>query len=161
MRIKKLEILGFKSFPERVSFSFPEGITGIVGPNGCGKSNIVDAVLWVVGERSARHLRARLMEDVIFNGADGNKPMGMAEVSILFSNEDIGVPAEYAGYDEIMVTRRLFRSGESEYYINKSPCRLRDVTDLFAGTGIGTNAYSIFEQGKVDFVLNSRPQDRR
>jgi chromosome segregation protein len=111
MKIKKLEILGFKSFPERVSLSFPMGITGIVGPNGCGKSNIVDAVLWGVGERSARHLRARLMEDVIFNGTNGYKPMGMAEVSILFSNEDGGVPAEYAGYEEIMVTRRVFRSG--------------------------------------------------
>ncbi|UCD72222.1 MAG: chromosome segregation protein SMC [Syntrophobacterales bacterium] len=161
MRIKKLEILGFKSFSERVSLSFPVGITSIVGPNGCGKSNIVDAVLWVVGERSARHLRARLMEDVIFNGADGDKPMGMAEVSILFSNEDGGVPAEFAGYEEIMVTRRFFRSGESEYYINKNPCRLKDVTDLFAGTGIGTNAYSIIEQGKVEFILNSKPQERR
>ncbi len=161
MKIKKLEILGFKSFPERVSFSFPVGITGIVGPNGCGKSNIVDAVLWVVGERSVRHLRARLMEDVIFNGTNGNKPLGMAEVSILFSNKDGGVPAEYAGYEEIMVTRRVFRSGESEYYINQNPCRLKDVTDLFAGTGIGTNAYSIIEQGKVDFILNSKPQERR
>jgi len=161
MKIKQLEILGFKSFPERVSLSFPLGITGIVGPNGCGKSNIVDAMLWVVGERSARHLRARLMEDVIFNGTNGYKPMGMAEVSILFSNEDGGVSAEYAGYEEIMVTRRLFRSGESEYYINKNLCRLKDVTDLFAGTGIGINAYSIIEQGKVDFILNSRPQERR
>jgi len=161
MRVKKLEILGFKSFPERVSLSFPVGITGIVGPNGCGKSNLVDAVLWVVGERSARHLRARLMEDVIFNGTDGNKPMGMAEVSILFSNEDGGVPGEFAGCEEIMVTRRLFRSGESEYFINKNPCRLKDVGDLFAGTGVGTNVYSIIEQGKVDFVLNSRPQERR
>ena len=161
MRVKKLEILGFKSFPERVSLSFPVGITGIVGPNGCGKSNLVDAVLWVVGERSARHLRARLMEDVIFNGTDGNKPMGMAEVSILFSNEDGGVPAEYQGYEEIMVTRRFFRSGEGEYYINKNPCRLRDVVDLFAGTGIGTNAYSIIEQGKVDFVINSKAEERR
>jgi len=161
MKIKKLEILGFKSFPERVSLSFPVGITGIVGPNGCGKSNIVDAVLWVVGERSARHLRARLMEDVIFNGADGNKPMGMAEVNILFSNDDGGVPAEYGEYEEIMVTRRLFRSGEGEYLINKNPCRLKDVVDVFAGTGIGMNAYSIIEQGKVDFILNSKPEERR
>ena len=161
MKIKKLEILGFKSFPERVSLSFPMGITGIVGPNGCGKSNIVDAVLWAVGERSARHLRARLMEDVIFNGTNGYKPMGMAEVSILFSNEDGGVPAEYAGYEEIMVTRRVFRSGEGEYYINQTPCRLKDVMDLFAGTGIGMNAYSIIEQGKVDFILNSKPEERR
>jgi chromosome segregation protein len=161
MKIKKLEILGFKSFPERVSLSFPGGITSIVGPNGCGKSNIVDAVLWAVGERSARHLRARLMEDVIFNGTNGNKPMGMAEVSILFSNEDGRAPAEYQGYEEIMVTRRFFRSGEGEYYINKNPCRLRDVADLFAGTGIGTNAYSIIEQGKVDFIINSKPEERR
>jgi chromosome segregation protein len=161
MKIKQLDILGFKSFPERVSLSFPAGITGIVGPNGCGKSNIVDAMLWVVGERSARHLRARLMEDVIFNGTNGYKPMGMAEVSVLFSNEDGVVSAEYAGYEEIMVTRRLFRSGESEYYINKNLCRLKDVMDLFAGTGIGINAYSIIEQGKVDFILNSRPQERR
>ena len=117
MKIKKLEMLGFKSFPEKVSLSFPVGITGIVGPNGCGKSNIVDAVLWVAGERSARHLRARLMEDVIFNGTDSCPPLNMAEVSITLSNESKHLAIDY---DEVTITRRLYHSGESEYLLNKT-----------------------------------------
>lgn len=161
MKLKSLEMVGFKSFVDRLHLTFPEGITTIVGPNGCGKSNIVDAVLWVLGERSAKHLRGKLMEDVIFNGAEGRKPLGMAEVSLTFSNEDGSAPKEYEQYSEITVTRRLYRSGESEYLINKIPCRLRDITDLFLDTGIGVNGYSIVEQGRVEHLINANPQDRR
>jgi len=161
MKLKSLEVIGFKSFVDRLHLSFPEGITTIVGPNGCGKSNIVDAVLWAIGERSAKHLRGRLMEDVIFGGTDGRRPMGMAEVNLTFSNEDGSAPKEYEQYSEITVTRRLFRSGESEYLINKVPSRLRDITDLFLDTGIGVNGYSIVEQGRVEHLIHANPQDRR
>lgn len=161
MKLKALEAVGFKSFVDRLHLSFPGGITTIVGPNGCGKSNFVDAVLWAIGERSAKHLRGRSMEDVIFNGTDGRKPLGMAEVNLTFSNED-GLAAEgYGQYTEITVTRRLYRSGESEYLINKVPCRLRDITDLFLDTGIGVNGYSIVEQGRVEYLIHANPQDRR
>jgi chromosome segregation protein len=161
MKLKSLEAIGFKSFVDRLHLSFPGGITTIVGPNGCGKSNFVDAVLWAIGERSAKHLRGRLMEDVIFNGTDGRKPLGMAEVNLTFSNEDGLASEEYGQYSEITVTRRLYRSGESEYLINKVPCRLRDITDLFLDTGIGVNGYSIVEQGRVEHLINANPQDRR
>ncbi len=161
MKLKSLEVIGFKSFVDRLHLSFPGGITTIVGPNGCGKSNVVDAVLWAIGERSAKHLRGRLMEDVIFNGTDGRKPLGMAEVNLTFANEDGLAPEEYGQYSEITVTRRLYRSGESEYLINKVPCRLRDITDLFLDTGIGVNGYSIVEQGRVEHLINANPQDRR
>ncbi|HUL32216.1 MAG TPA: chromosome segregation protein SMC [Thermodesulfobacteriota bacterium] len=161
MKLKSLEAIGFKSFVDRLHLSFPGGITTIVGPNGCGKSNFVDAVLWAIGERSAKHLRGKLMEDVIFNGTDGRKPLGMAEVSLTFSNEDGSAPKEYEQYSEITVTRRLYRSGESEYLINKVPCRLRDITDLFLDTGIGMNGYSIVEQGRVETLISANPQDRR
>ncbi len=161
MKLKSLEVIGFKSFVDRLHLSFPEGITTIVGPNGCGKSNVVDAVLWAIGERSAKHLRGRLMEDVIFGGTDGRKPLGMAEVNLTFFNEDGSAPKGYEQYSEITITRRLYRSGESEYLINKAPCRLRDITDLFLDTGIGVNGYSIVEQGRVEYLINANPQDRR
>ncbi|HXX36293.1 MAG TPA: chromosome segregation protein SMC [Thermodesulfobacteriota bacterium] len=161
MKLKSFEAIGFKSFVDRLHLSFPGGITTIVGPNGCGKSNFVDAVLWAIGERSAKHLRGRSMEDVIFNGTDGRKPFGMAEVNLTFSNEDGSASEGYAQYTEITVTRRLYRSGESEYLINKVPCRLRDVTDLFLDTGIGVNGYSIVEQGRVEGLIHANPQDRR
>lgn len=161
MRLRSLEVHGFKSFCERISFSFPTGITTIVGPNGCGKSNILDAILWVIGERSARHLRGKVMEDVIFAGADGMKPLGMAEVSVILSNDDGGCPERYKEFDEIMISRRLFRSGESEYFINKAPCRLRDVSDLFLDMGMSNQAYSIVEQGKIEAIINAKPEGRR
>jgi len=161
MKLKSLEVIGFKSFVDRLHLSFPEGITTIVGPNGCGKSNVVDAVLWAIGERSAKHLRGKLMEDVIFSGTDGRKPLGMAEVNLTFSNEDGSAPKEYEQYSEITITRRLFRSGESEYLVNKVPCRLRDITDLLLDTGIGVNGYAIVEQGRVEHLINANPQDRR
>jgi chromosome segregation protein len=161
MRLRRIEICGFKSFMERTVFSFPSRITGIVGPNGCGKTNVADAVLWAMGEMRPSHLRSRSMEDVIFNGTENQKPLGMAEVSLIFENDGV-VPVEgYGDYNEIMVSRRLFRSGESEYLINKVPCRLKDVRDLFLGTGVGIHAYSIIEQGEVDMLLNARPEDRR
>ena len=159
MRIKKLEISGFKSFAERARLQFGAGITGVVGPNGCGKSNIVDAIRWCMGEMSAKHLRGRGMQDVIFSGSDNHGPLGMAEVTLTFDND--GSQGHVPNYSEIAVTRRLFRDGSSEYLINKVPVRLRDVTDLFLGTGVGTRAYSIIEQGRIGFIVNSRPEDRR
>ncbi len=160
MRIKRLEIHGFKSFAERAVLNFGEGITGVVGPNGCGKSNIVDALRWCMGEMSAKHLRGRAMQDVIFAGSDSRGPLGMAEVTISFHN-DGNVPPQYASFSEIAVTRRLHRDGSSEYLVNKVPARLRDITDLFLGTGVGTRAYSIIEQGRIGFIVSSKPEDRR
>jgi len=161
MRLKRLEMIGFKSFAQKTVVELNPGITAIVGPNGCGKSNIVDALRWAMGEQSARHLRGHQMEDVVFSGSDSLPATGMAEVSIVFDNEDGRSPAEYSNFSEIMVTRRLFRSGESEYAINKTDCRLKDVVDLFLGTGVGSKAYSIVEQGKVDELVNSKPEERR
>lgn len=161
MKIKSIEISGFKSFSEKTALTFQPGITSLVGPNGCGKSNVVDALRWAMGEQSAKQLRGNTMEDVIFNGSETKKPTGMAEVSLTFSNEDGQAPVHFSNYSEIMVTRRLFRSGESEYYLNKIPCRLKDITDLFLDTGAGAKAYSIIEQGKVEQIINAKPFDRR
>ncbi len=161
MQIKRLEIVGFKSFVDRVTLDFSEGIAAVVGPNGCGKSNLLDAIRWVMGEQSAKNLRGRSMEDVIFGGSETRKPVGMAEVSMIFSNErGLGPPA-IRDYPEIMVTRRLYRNGDSEYRLNKTPCRLLDITELFMDTGVGARAYSIIEQGKIGMILNAKPQDRR
>ena len=161
MRLKSLEIVGFKSFVDRTIVHFEDGITGVVGPNGCGKSNIVDAIRWVMGEMSAKHLRGSQMEDVIFNGCESRAAMGMAQVFLTFDNADGRAPAEYAHYNEIQIGRRLYRSGESEYFINKTPCRLKDVIDLFLGTGVGTKAYSVVEQGMIGSIVSSKPEDRR
>jgi chromosome segregation protein len=162
MRIKRLDITGFKSFMDKSLFAFGDGITGVVGPNGCGKSNVVDALRWVMGEQSAKALRGRGMEDVIFNGSETQGPLSMAEVSLTLSiAADDGLAPQYAGYPEITVTRRLFRSGESEYLINKTGCRLLDIVELFLGTGVGTRAYSIIEQGRVGLIVSSKPEDRR
>lgn len=161
MKIKRLEIIGFKSFLDKVSLDFTQGITAIVGPNGCGKSNIVDAIRWVMGEQSARNLRGKNMEDVIFGGSESRKPLGMAEVSLVFSAEDNKIPAKYLNFTEIQVTRRLYRDGESEYLLNKTPCRLMDVAELFMDTGIGARAYSIIEQGRIGMILLSKPEERR
>src|SRR5438874_8042786 len=161
MKIRRLEISGFKSFADRVVFSFDDGITGVVGPNGCGKSNVVDAVRWAMGEQSAKHLRGRAMEDVIFSGSESRPATGMAEVSLTFQNDGRLVPPQYAGFGEITVARRLFRNGESDYEINKTPCRLLDITELFLGTGVGTRAYSIIEQGRIGLIISAKPEDRR
>ena len=161
MKIKRLEIQGFKSFADKVVLDFQQGVTGVVGPNGCGKSNIVDAIRWCMGEQSAKNLRGKAMEDVIFAGSDNRKSLGMAEVSLVFSTEDGRAPAKYLEFNEIQLTRRLYRDGESDYLINKTPCRLLDITELFMDTGVGTKAYSIIEQGKIGQVLHSRPEERR
>jgi chromosome segregation protein len=165
MRIRKLEIAGFKSFVDRTVIHFDTDVVGIVGPNGCGKSNIVDSIRWCMGEQSAKHLRGRAMSDVIFNGSEHRGPHGMAEVTLTFDNGDPEIsatlPLEYRDYSEIAVTRRLFRDGTSEYLINKTQVRLKDVTDLFLGTGVGTKAYSIIEQGKIGLIVSARPEDRR
>ena len=165
MHIKRLEIAGFKSFVDRTVIHFDHDVVAIVGPNGCGKSNIVDAIRWCLGEQSARHLRGRSMEDVLFNGSESRGPHGLAEVTITFdnTNQDYAntLPPEFRDYPDIAVTRRLFRDGTSEYLINKTQVRLRDVTDLFLGTGVGTKAYSIVEQGRIGQIVSARPEDRR
>jgi len=161
MKIKKLTIHGFKSFPDRAIFAFPPGTSAIVGPNGCGKSNIVDAIRWVLGEQNARHLRGKLMEDLIFTGSDSRKPIGMSEVILTLSNEERNAPAAYANFTEIEIQRRLYRSGESEYFINKVPSRLKDIIELFTDTGIGTRAYSIIEQGQIGWLITAKPEERR
>ncbi|TWJ13513.1 chromosome segregation protein SMC [Geobacter argillaceus] len=161
MKIKRLEIIGFKSFVDRTILDFPQGVTAVVGPNGCGKSNVVDAIRWVMGEQSVKNLRGRQMEDVIFGGSEGRKPLGMAEVSLVFSAEDGRVPAKYLNFSEIQVTRRLFRDGESEYLLNKTPCRLMDIAELFMDTGVGARAYSIIEQGRIGMILLAKPEERR
>ena len=161
MRIKKLELVGFKSFKDRTVIHFDAGITGVVGPNGCGKSNIVDALVWVMGEMSAKHLRGSSMEDVIFAGADGYAPMGMAEVSLTLENDGGPFPVKYLNHSEIMVTRRLHRSGESEYLINKEVARLRDVQEIFMDTGAGSKGFSIIEQGAIGKIVTAKPEDRR
>ena len=161
MKIKRLELAGFKSFADKVVLDFQQGVTGVVGPNGCGKSNIVDAIRWCMGEQSAKNLRGKAMEDVIFAGSESRKSLGMAEVSLIFSTEDGRAPAKYLDYAEIQLTRRLYRDGESDYLLNKTPCRLLDITELFMDTGVGTRAYSIIEQGKIGMILHSRPEERR
>jgi chromosome segregation protein len=158
MHLHSLELVGFKSFADKTIFEFHEGVTAIVGPNGCGKSNVLDAVRWVLGEQSAKALRGGEMADVIFNGTDSRKPVGFGEVSLTFTNcgSELGVD-----WHDVRVTRRVYRDGNSEYLLNKTPCRLRDIQALFADTGVGRSAYSIMEQGKIDLILSSRPEDRR
>jgi len=161
VRIKSLQVHGFKSFVDRTVFSFQDGITAVVGPNGCGKSNVVDAVRWVMGEQSPRRLRGKGMEDVIFAGSETRPPIGMAEVVLAFDNQEGGAPAAYAAFSEIQICRRLYRSGESEYLINKTPCRLRDIQDFFRDSGIGAKGYTIVEQGRIAEIVSARPEDRR
>ena len=156
--LRALELLGFKSFAERTRFEFPRGITVVVGPNGSGKSNVVDAIKWVLGEQSVKSLRGKEMADVIFNGSSSRRALNTAEVTLTFDNSDRLLPVDTP---EVHITRRVYRSGEGEYLINRQPCRLRDIRDLFAGTGVATEAYSVIEQGKVDVMLQSSPRERR
>lgn len=158
MKLKKLEMYGFKSFAERIEVVFDEGITGIVGPNGSGKSNIGDAMRWVLGEQNARTLRGGRMEDIIFGGAEGKKPLSWCEVSLTMDNADGTLPVDYA---EVNIVRRVFRNGDSEYFLNKKSCRLKDVVDLFRDTGIGRDGYSIIGQGQIARIIDSRPEERR
>ena len=158
MYLKSIEVQGFKSFANKIVFDFHNGITGIVGPNGSGKSNVADAVRWVLGEQSAKQLRGAKMEDVIFAGTQNRKPVGFAYVAITLDNSDHALPVEY---DEVTVSRRVYRSGESEYKINGHSCRLRDVTEMFYDTGIGKEGYSIIGQGQIDKILSGKPDERR
>ncbi|MGR3763830.1 chromosome segregation protein SMC [Rossellomorea sp. NS-SX7] len=158
MFLKQLEVMGFKSFAERISVEFVPGVTAVVGPNGSGKSNIIDAIRWVLGEQSAKSLRGSKMEDVIFAGSDSRKALNIAEVTLVLDNEDGALPIDYS---EISVTRRVFRSGDSEYLLNKQPCRLKDIIELFMDSGLGKEAFSIISQGKVEEILNSKPEERR
>jgi len=161
MKLKKLELIGFKSFYDKTTFDFSEGISAIVGPNGCGKSNIVDAIRWVLGEHAPSHLRSKALEDVIFAGSDAAGPLGMAEVTLTFVNDDGIAPPGYESFHEISVTRRTFRDGESEFFINKLPCRLKDIAELFLDTGAGARGYAIIRQGKVGEIVNARPDEKR
>ena len=158
MYLKRLELFGFKSFADKTQLVFEPGVTAVVGPNGCGKSNIADGIKWVLGEQSAKALRGSKMEDIIFNGTDNTQAVNLSEVSLVFSNKDRSFPVDY---DEVIITRRVFRSGESEYLLNKTLVRLRDIVALLAGTGIGVSSYSIAEQGKMDRILHAKPEDRR
>lgn len=158
MYLRTIELLGFKSFAKRTRLDFEPGMTAIVGPNGCGKSNVLDAIRWVLGEQSPKALRGSKMEDIIFGGTDDRKPLGMAEVSITLTDCERVLGTEY---NEVTVTRRVYRSGEGEYLMNAIPCRLKDIHRLFMDTGIGTTSYSLMEQGRIDQILSSRPEDRR
>ncbi|HHC25166.1 MAG TPA: chromosome segregation protein SMC, partial [Desulfobacterales bacterium] len=161
MKLKKMEITGFKSFVEKSSIEFPSGISGIVGPNGCGKSNIVDALRWAMGEQSVKQLRGKSMEDIIFAGTSGKPPMNMAEVSLILANDDGTGPEELKDFSEIMITRRLYRSGESAYLINKQPCRLKDITNIFLGSGMGAKSYAVIQQGNIGAITDAGPDERR
>ena len=158
MYLKSLVLKGFKSFADRSALTLEPGITAIVGPNGSGKSNISDAVLWVLGERNAKHLRGQAMEDVIFAGSSARKATGIAEVDLVLDNSDGTLPVDY---DEVAITRRMYRTGESEYLINGTVARRMDVLDILHDSGLGTGTHSIISQGSLDSILQSKPEDRR
>jgi chromosome segregation protein len=161
MRLTKLKIAGFKSFVDPTTVSFPSSLTGVVGPNGCGKSNIIDAVRWVMGEISAKHLRGESMADVIFNGSSARKPLGAASVEMVFDNSDGKIGGAYATYNEVSLRRAVSRDGTSDYYINGTKVRRKDITQLFLGTGLGTRSYAIIEQGMISRVIEARTDDMR
>ena len=158
MYLKRLELQGFKSFADKTILEFRQGVTGVIGPNGSGKSNISDAIRWVLGEQSMKQLRGGKSEDVIFAGTENRKSLGFAEASIVIDNSDGKLPIEY---NEVTVTRKIYRSGETGYFINKVPCRLKDILELFMDTGIGKDGYSIIGQGKIDEILSNKSEDRR
>ncbi len=161
MKLKKLEIIGFKSFYDKAAIEFPPGISAVVGPNGCGKSNIIDALRWVMGEQSVKQLRGKSMEDIIFSGANAKAPLNMAEVSLLVTNDNGDAPEELRDFTEIMLTRRLYRSGESAYFLNKQPCRLKDIHNVFLGSGLGSRSYAVIQQGNIGAITEASPEDRR
>ena len=161
MKLKKLDIIGFKSFFEKASIAFPPGICAVVGPNGCGKSNVVDALRWVMGEQSLKQLRGKSKEDIIFSGASGKPPLNMAEVSLTLVNDNGSMPEEFRDFSEVMVTRRLYRSGETAYLINKQPCRLKDIHNIFMGSGVGSRTYAVIQQGNIGAITDAGPEERR
>ena len=161
MRIKKIKLAGFKSFVDPVTIPVEANLIGIVGPNGCGKSNVIDAVRWVMGESSAKQLRGDSMADVIFNGSTSRKPVGKASVELIFDNADGSAGGQYAGYAEISIKREAGRDGGSDYFLNKTKCRRKDIIDIFLGTGAGPHAYSIIEQGMVTRIIESKPEELR
>ncbi len=161
MRLSKIKLAGFKSFVDPTSIVFPSNLIGVVGPNGCGKSNIIDAVRWVMGESSAKHLRGESMQDVIFSGSNTRKPVGTATVELIFDNSDGTVTGEYASFNEISVKRQVSRDGQSGYFLNNARCRRRDISDVFLGTGLGPRSYSIIEQGMISRIVESKPEELR
>ncbi|MBS0398981.1 MAG: AAA family ATPase, partial [Proteobacteria bacterium] len=161
MRLIKLKIAGFKSFVDPTTVTFPSSLTGVVGPNGCGKSNIIDAVRWVMGEISAKHLRGDSMADVIFNGSSTRKPLGSASVELVFDNSEGKLGGAYANYNEVSLRRSVSRDGTSDYFINGIKVRRKDITQLFLGTGLGSRSYAIIEQGMISRVIEARPDDLR
>jgi len=161
MKLKKLEITGFKSFYDKANIQFPQGISAVVGPNGCGKSNIIDALRWVMGEQSVKQLRGKSMEDVIFSGANSKAPLNMAEVSLTLSNDNGDSPEELKDFTEINLTRRLYRSGESAYFLNRQPCRLKDIHNVFWGSGLGSKSYAIIQQGRIGAITDANPEELR
>ena len=161
MRLKHIKLVGFKSFVDPTKVPFPDQMTCVVGPNGCGKSNVIDAVRWVLGESSAKNLRGDAMSDVIFNGSSARKPVSQASVELVFDNSSGRIQGEYAAFNEISVKRLVTRDGQSNYFLNGSRCRRRDITDLFLGTGLGPRSYAIIEQGMISRLIESRPQELR
>ncbi|HIQ07037.1 MAG TPA: chromosome segregation protein SMC, partial [Thiotrichaceae bacterium] len=161
MRLSKIKLSGFKSFVDPTTIEFTSNLTGIVGPNGCGKSNTIDAVRWVMGESSAKHLRGSSMEDVIFNGTSSRKPVGQAYVELVFDNKDASLGGEYSQYSEIAIKRLVTRDGQSKYFLNNSRCRRKDITDIFLGTGLGPRSYAIIEQGMISRLIEAKPEELR
>ncbi len=161
MRLSKIKLVGFKSFVDPTLIHFPSNLVGIVGPNGCGKSNIIDAVRWVLGETSAKNLRGDSMADVIFNGSSARKPISSASIELMFDNSDGAIGGQYANYAEVSVRREVVRDGTSNYYLNGVRCRRRDITDLFLGTGLGPRSYAIIEQGTISRLVESKPDELR
>ncbi|MBT6692957.1 MAG: AAA family ATPase, partial [Porticoccaceae bacterium] len=161
MRLKSIKLSGFKSFVDPTNVNFPSNLCAVVGPNGCGKSNVIDAVRWVMGESSAKNLRGESMSDVIFNGSGGRKPVGQASVELIFDNTAGRIVGEYAAYNEIGIKRKVTRDGQSNYYLNGNKCRRRDITDIFLGTGLGPRSYAIIEQGMISRLIESKPDELR
>jgi len=161
MQLTKIKLAGFKSFVDPTTIYIPSNLVGVVGPNGCGKSNIIDAVRWVMGESSAKNLRGESMADVIFNGSSSRKPVGHASIELVFDNSDGTIGGEYAGYNEISIRRQVSRDGTSHYFLNSTRCRRRDITDIFLGTGLGPRSYSIIEQGTISRLIEAKPDDLR
>ena len=161
MRLKNIKLAGFKSFVDPTTINFPSNLGAVVGPNGCGKSNVIDAVRWVMGESSAKNLRGESMTDVIFNGSSARKPVGQASVELVFDNYDRKLKGEYTNFNEVSIKRKVDREGQSIYSLNGTVCRRRDITDILLGTGLGARSYSIIEQGMVSRLIESKPDELR